>query len=258
MTLHTAPDRVAIVSGGTTGIGLAIVGALRTAGMKVALFSSSPQKVAAADAALRAIDGPDFHAAAVDIEDGAAVAAFHATVEAQLGAVGTLVCNAGISPKRDGLRIPLHHTGRAEWDATMAVNLTGAFNCVHAALPAMMAGGYGRIVLIGSIASRTRPKLAGAAYVASKAALSGLMRAIVGEYSHHGITCNIVAPGNIVTEMVAGLGPDRLAELATHVPVGRLGMPEDIAAVVEMLCRPAAGFVNGAVIDVNGGEFVSV
>ncbi len=169
-----------------------------------------------------------------------------------------MVCNAGISPKRDGKRIPLHETTRAQWESTLAVNLDGAFNCARACLPSMMSRRYGRIVLVGSIASRATPKLAGAPYVASKAALSGLMRSIVSEYSAYGITCNIVAPGNVVTDMVAALSAEQLAAIAARVPVGRLGKPEDIALIIEMLCRPSAGFVNGAVIDVNGGEFVAV
>jgi len=248
----------AIVSGGSTGIGLATVRALRAAGMKVGFFSSSTAKVEAALAALAAEQGPAVHAAVVDVSDGAAVEAFHVEVEAKLGAVDAVVCNAGMSPKREGKRIPLHETTSAEWRDTLAVNLDGAFNCARACLPSMMARRHGRIVLVGSIAARTTPKLAGAPYVASKSALSGLMRSIIGEYSAHGITCNIVAPGNIVTDMVAGLNADRLAEIAARVPVGRLGQPEDVALIIEMLCRPSAGFINGAVIDVNGGEFVAV
>jgi 3-oxoacyl-[acyl-carrier protein] reductase len=248
----------AIVSGGSTGIGLATVRALRTAGMKVGLFSSSASKVEAALASLNAEKGADVHAAVVDVADDAAVSAFHADVEAKLGAVSTLICSAGISPKRDGKRIPLHETTRSQWASTLAVNLDGAFNCARACLPSMMAQRYGRIVLVSSIASRTLPKLAGAPYVASKSALSGLMRSIISEYSGHGITCNVVAPGNVVTDMVAVLSADQLAAIAARVPVGRLGKPEEIALVVEMLCRPSAGFVNGAVIDVNGGEFVAI
>lgn len=248
----------AIVSGGSTGIGLATVRALRAAGMKVGFFSSSASKVEAALAALSKEHGPDVYAAVVDVSDDAAVGAFHADVETKLGAVDSLVCNAGISPKRDGKRIPLHETTRSEWHDTLAVNLDGAFNCARACLPSMMARRYGRIVLVGSIASRTTPKLAGAPYVAAKSALSGLMRSLISEYSVHGITCNIVAPGNVVTDMVASLSADRLAEIAARVPVGRLGQPEDIALIIEMLCRPGAGFINGAVIDVNGGEFVAV
>jgi 3-oxoacyl-[acyl-carrier protein] reductase len=251
-------SQVAIVSGGSTGIGLATVRALRAAGFKVGFFSSSAPKVEAAVAAIASEPGPDSHGAVVDVTDDAAVSAFHTDVETKLGAVGALVCNAGISPKRDGKRIPLHETTREQWESTLSVNLAGAFNCARACLPSMMSQRYGRIVLVGSIAARATPKLAGAPYVASKSALSGLMRSVISEYSAYGITCNIVAPGNVVTDMVAALSTDQLAQLAARVPVGRLGKPEDIALVIEMLCRPTAGFVNGAVVDVNGGEFVAV
>lgn len=255
---ESSSNQVAIVSGGSTGIGLATVRALRAAGMKVGLFSSSAHKVEAAVTTLRSEPGPDIHADVVDIGDYEAVAAFHADVAAQLGAVSALVCNAGVSPKRDGKRIPLHETTSQEWDAVISVNCTGAFNCARASLPSMMARRYGRIVLVGSVAARATPKLAGAAYVASKSALSGLMRSLISEYSCYGVTCNVVAPGNVVTDMVASLSADQLAKIATRVPAGRLGTPEDIALIIEMLCRPGAGFVNGAVIDVNGGEFVAV
>lgn len=258
MNKEASLSQVALVTGGTTGIGLATVRALRGAGMNVGLFSSSTQKVEAALAVLGNEPGPEFYGATVDTSDTEAVAAFHADVERILGQVGTLICNAGVSSKRNGERIPLHETTRDEWETAMSVNLTGAFNCVRTSLPSMIRNQYGRIVLVGSIATRTTPKIAGAAYVASKSALSGLMRSLVGEYSRHGITCNLVAPGNVVTEMVAYLNQDQLAALAERVPVGRLGTPDDIAMVIDMLCRPSAGFVNGAIIDVNGGEFVAV
>lgn len=258
MSNEVETSRVAIVSGGSTGIGLAVVRALRAAGMKVAFFSSSAPKVQAALHTLASESGPDIHADVLDVCDAAGVAQFHADVEAKLGAVSTLVCSAGVSPKRDGQRIPLHETTPKEWDMALSVNASGAFNCIRASLPSMMSRHFGRIVLVGSIASRSTPKVAGAAYVASKAALSGLMRSVVSEYAYHGITCNVVAPGNILTDMVAVLTADRLAQIAARVPAGRLGTPEDVALIIELLCRPAAGFVNGAVIDVNGGEFVAV
>lgn len=248
----------AIVSGGSTGIGFASVRALRRAGMSVGFFSSSSAKVHAAREALEAEEGPPIFADTVDIRDQAAVASFHSEAERQLGAIGALVCNAGISGMREGARIPLHETTLEEWDEVLSTNTTGAFNCARACLPRMTAQGYGRIVLVGSIAARATPKLVGSAYVTSKAALTGLMRAIIREYGDRGITCNLVAPGSILTDIVTYMTPEHLEQVAARIPARRLGTPDDIAFMIETLCRPSASFCNGAVIDINGGEYIAV
>jgi 3-oxoacyl-[acyl-carrier protein] reductase len=114
---------------------------------------------------------------------------------------------------------------------------------------------HGRIVLIGSLAARTVPKIAGASYVAAKSALVGLARSILSEYSPHGITLNTICPGRIISEMSGP--PDTPGNRAalTRIPIGRVGEPQDIARVVEFPVRPESDFINGAIIDVNGGEF---
>lgn len=257
MTPQPSPD-VAVVAGGTTGIGLATVRVLRAAGRQVALFSSSPAKVQAAADALAREDGPAFHAAAADVQDGGAVADLLQEIRGRLGPPTTLVYCAGLSPKRNGLRIPLHETPTEEWQRTFDVNLTGAFHAIRCVLPDMIEARLGRIVLVGSMGARALPRLAGSPYVAAKAAMAGLMRSVIGEYGAHGVTCNIVAPGNVLTDMVRHLPMDRLAELTARVPCGRLGQAEDVAPVIELLCRRDSGFISGAIIDVNGGEFIAL
>lgn len=251
-----AAPRVAVVSGGSTGIGLAVVEALLAESYRVAFFSHQADRVDAARRAL-AIQFPraELLADVADLRDAAAIRAFFARVADRWGAIDALACNAGISPKRPGGRVPVADVDRAEWDDVLAVNLTGALLCCQSALPGMAARRSGRIVLIGSVAGRTLPRIAGAAYTVSKAGLVGLARSIVSEYARHGITANTVCPGRIVTEMTGA--PDSPANRAAleRIPIGRLGEPRDVARAVAFLLRPESDFINGAVLDVNGGEF---
>jgi 3-oxoacyl-[acyl-carrier protein] reductase len=115
---------------------------------------------------------------------------------------------------------------------------------------------HGRIVLVGSLAARTLPRIAGAAYVASKSGLAGLARCLVSEYSRYGVTANTVCPGRILSEMTGPAASPTNQAALDRIPVGRLGQPKDVARVVEFLVRPDSDFINGAIVDVNGGEFV--
>jgi 3-oxoacyl-[acyl-carrier protein] reductase len=250
----TAP--VAVLSGGSSGIGLAAVRALLGEGYRVAFFSQQADRVAEAERLL-ARDAPAerLHGGEVDLRDADAVRAFFAAVTQRWQAPAALVCNAGFSPKRpEGGRTPLAEIALAEWHDVLAVNLTGALLCCQSVLPAMVAQGFGRIVLIGSVAGRGMPRIAGASYVASKSALAGLARSIVSEYSRHGITANTVCPGRVLTEMAGAADSPANRDALARIPAGRLGEPGDVARVVAFLLRPDSGFVNGAVIDVNGGE----
>lgn len=252
----TAAGRVAVVTGGSSGIGLATVEALLAEGWRVALFSHQRDRVADAEAALRTrFPGCGLVADAVDLRDDGAVGAFFDRVAAEWGAADALVCNAGVSPKGpSGARTPLADIDPAEWADVLDVNLTGALRCCRAALPGMVARGSGRVVLIGSVAGRGLPRVAGGAYVASKAALAALARSIVADYSRHGVTANTVCPGRILSPMTGTADSPANRAALERIPIGRLGTPEDVARVVAFLLRPGSDFVNGAVIDVNGGE----
>ncbi len=247
---------VAVVSGGSSGIGLATVEALLAAGWRVGFFSQQADRIESARRELATrFPEPSIHAAVVDLRDESGVRGFFDTIGSRWGPVGALVCNAGYSPKGPAGRMPLAEIPLAEWEDVVRVNLTGALVCCQAVLPQMIGTGHGRIVLVGSLAARTLPRIAGASYVASKSALAGLARSIVSEYSKNGITANTVCPGRILSEMAGSAdSPTNLAALE-RIPIGRLGRPVDVARIVEFLVRPESDFINGAIFDVNGGEF---
>lgn len=252
-----SPSPVAVVTGGTSGIGLAIARRLLRARYRVAVFSQRAESVAAASELLtRESAESRVFARTVDLAVPAEIEGFFKELAGVWGSPEVLVCNAGISPKGPDGAVPFNAISLSEWNAVLSVNLTGAMLCCQAAGPAMMSRGYGRIILIGSVAARKRPNFAGAGYVASKAALSGLAKALVATYAASGITANLVAPGQIVTNMTGA--PDSQANAAAlrSIPAGRLGKPDDVAAVVAFLASQDAGFINGAIVDVNGGEFV--
>ncbi|MBZ9761751.1 3-oxoacyl-ACP reductase FabG [Mesorhizobium sp. CA8] len=247
---------VAVITGASSGIGLASADALLRAGYRVAFFSHQPDRVEAAARTLAGSYGRErIRSAVVDLRDPEAVRRFFGDLVAHWPAPSVLVCNAGFSPKRNGGRIPIEEIDLAEWHEVLAINLTGALVCCQCVLPAMAERRYGRIVFIGSLAGRTMPRIAGAAYTASKSALAGLARSIVSEYSGFGITANTITPGRIVTDMTGPTDSLVNKESLARIPIGRLGRPEDIARAVAFLVAPDADFLNGAVIDINGGEF---
>lgn len=249
--------RVVAITGGATGIGLATALRLLAGGWRVGVFSERKDSVSDAYNRLRERGEPSrFHAAVVDIRDAWAVRSFFADVAERLGSVSALVSNAAyVPPKGPHGRIMFADVTAAEWDQVLATNLTGAMISCQCVLPAMVKARHGRIVIIGSVAGRARSTVAGVSYMASKAALVGVARSIVGEYSQHGITANTICPGRVVTGLT---GPaDTPANIAAVglIPAGRLGQPDEIARVAEFLIQQDAGFINGAIIDVNGGEF---
>jgi 3-oxoacyl-[acyl-carrier protein] reductase len=254
--MSVAADEIAVVSGGSSGIGLAVTEHLLERGCRVAFFGQSAENIAAATKALaRRFDESRILGRTADLLEDDDVEAFFDDVRTTWGAPTILICNAGISPKAPNGRVPLAGIDLREWDDVLRINLTGALLCLQNTLDGMSKARHGRIVLIGSVAARTLPRIAGAAYVASKSGLAGLARSVVSEYSAHGITANVVVPGRILTDMTGDARTPANRAALERIPAGRLGLPVDIARVVAFLVERNSGFINGAVIDVNGGEF---
>ncbi|HEX8578182.1 MAG TPA: acetoacetyl-CoA reductase [Allosphingosinicella sp.] len=235
--------RVAIVTGGTRGIGEAISVALRDAGMTVAAnYAGNEEK------ARQFTERTGIKAFKWDVSDYDACIAGCAQVEAELGPVDVLVNNAGIT--RDGT---MKRMTRQAWDEVIDVNLGGCFNMAKAVFEGMQGRGYGRIVNIGSINGQAG-QYGQVNYAAAKSGIHGFTKALAQEGARAGVTVNAIAPGYIDTEMVAAVPADVLAKIVARVPVGRLGKAEEIARGVLFLCGEDAGFVTGSTLSINGGQ----
>ena len=236
--------KVAIVTGGSRGIGAEIAAELARAGAAVAVVGRGQES---AEAAARALPGSGHGGFACDVADAAAVAQLMADVEARLGPPYALVNNAGVTA--DNLLLRLKDE---DWDRVLDTNLRGAFNTTRAAAKGMMRRREGRIVNITSVVGLTGNK-GQANYAASKAGLIGLTKSVAQELASRNILCNAVAPGYIDTEMTAELPEAVQEELASRIPLGRLGSAADVAPVVRFLAGPGAAYITGQVLVVDGG-----
>ena len=239
--------KVALVTGGSGGIGAAICERLAQAGAKVATNYRNREKAERWQAEVReqGLEIPIYQA---DVSDYAASAAFVAEVEAELGPVAILVNNAGIT--KDGMFKKME---RAQWDAVMAVNLGGLFNMTRQVVAGMSGRGWGRIVNISSINGQ-KGQLGQTNYAAAKAGMHGFTMSLAQEVAGKGVTVNTVSPGYIATDMVMAV-PEAIRErIIAGIPVKRLGRPEEIAAMVAFLCSEEAAFATGADFSVNGGQ----
>ena len=235
--------RVAIVTGGTRGIGEAISLALQEAGVTVAANYAGNAEKANAFTARTGIKSY-----AWDVGDFDACAASVAQIEAELGPVDIVVNNAGIT--RDGTILKMT---RDMWEDVIRVNLGGCFNMAHATFPGMRNRKWGRIVNIGSINGQAG-QYGQVNYAAAKSGIHGFTKALAQEGARAGVTVNAIAPGYIDTDMVAAVPPEVLEKIVAKIPVGRLGQASEIARGVTFLCSEEGGFVTGSTLSINGGQ----
>lgn len=241
-------NRVAIVTGAARGIGKAIATRLATEGASVLIADVDAKAAELAAKDLEAA-GRKVMASAVDVSDPAQAAAMVRLALQSFNRIDILVNSAGIV----GEVIPVLETPEAEWHRVMGVNLHGVFYCSRAVLPAMLSQKYGRIVSLASVAGK-EGNANMAAYSVSKAGVICLMKSLAKEVARDGITVNCVTPALTDTDMARSFSPEQKALLASKVPMGRLALPEEIAAVVAFLASDDASFVTGAVYDASGGR----
>ena len=235
---------VAIVTGGSRGIGLAIAQELGHAGAKVSVVGRNRE---AAESAATSLEGAGHEGYGCDVSDAESTKAVVAKVEEDLGPVDILVNNAGIT--RDNIFIRMKEE---EWDEVLAVNLKGAFNMTRAVARGMMRRRSGVILNITSVVGIVG-NAGQANYAASKAGLIGFTKSIAKELAPRGIRCNAIAPGFITTDMTAAFPESMVEELQSHIPLGRFGDPGDVGGLVRFLAGPAARYITGQVVAVDGG-----
>lgn len=236
-------ERVAIVTGGTRGIGAAISVALKEAGQRVvANYAHDDQK------AERFYGETGIAVKKWDVSELAACASSVSEVAEEFGPVDIVVNNAGIT--RDGT---MRKMTRDLWDQVLDTNLGGCFNMSKAVWDSMLARGFGRIVNIGSINGQAG-QYGQVNYAAAKSGIHGFTKALAQEGAAKGITVNAIAPGYIDTEMVSAVPPPVLAKIVARIPVGRLGQAQEIARGVVFLVADDAGFITGSTLSINGGQ----
>ena len=242
--------KIALVTGGSRGIGRAIAMKLAQDGCDVAILYAGRREAADETVALLEQAGSRALAIQCNVADDAAAEAAVKEVEAQLGPIAVLVNNAGIV--RDGLAMRM---SSEDFRAVLDVNLTGAFHMIRACLPLFIRRRAGSIVNITSV-SGMMGNPGQANYASSKAGLIGLTKTIAREVASRGITVNAVAPGFIQTDMTAGMNEAALQKGLSAVPMGRIGKPEDVANAVSFLASDAASYITGCVLKVDGGMYI--
>jgi 3-oxoacyl-[acyl-carrier protein] reductase len=248
--MFSLKDKVALVTGASQGIGRGTALALSEAGAKVAIAARNEEKLAALVQEIASRGGEAF-AVKMDVAEADQVKAGFKAVLEKFGKLDILVNNAAIT--RDGLAMRMK---LEDWDAVIRTNLTGAQLCIQQVLPVMMKARAGRIINISSVVAQSG-NAGQANYVAAKAGLIGLTKAIAIEISSRNITVNAVAPGFIATPMTDVLSDKVKEELKTRIPLGRMGTGRDVAAAIVFLASDEAAYITGHVLDVNGGMYLA-
>ena len=241
-----AQGRVALVTGGTRGIGAAISKRLKDKGYRVAANYGGNDEAASAFKAETGIPVFKF-----DVGDLASCEAGIKAIEAELGPVEVLVNNAGIT--RDGA---FHKMTFEKWQAVIKTNLDSAFTVTRPVIEGMRNRGFGRIILISSINGQ-KGQIGQANYSAAKAGVIGFAKALAQESAAKGITVNVIAPGYIATDMVMAVPEDVRNKIISTIPVGRLGEAEEIARAVEYLAAEDSGFITGSTLTINGAQYIA-
>jgi NAD(P)-dependent dehydrogenase (short-subunit alcohol dehydrogenase family) len=249
-------ERVALVTGGAGGIGRAVAERLAKNGISLVLADLNGQAAAAAASEVSSLGGPSV-SYQLDVSDESSVANLYEQIERRFGRLDILVNNAGIS----GLRIPVEKMPLSTWEETLRVNLTGTFLMCRGGIPLMKKHKWGRIINISSHAARSRTGTGKAQYAAAKTGMNGFARVLAEEVGLDGITVNSVCPSRTMTPLTeataaAAGNTEYFQQGAALTVLGRLAQPLDTAAAVAFFCSEEAGFITGAIIDVNGGAFM--
>jgi 3-oxoacyl-[acyl-carrier protein] reductase len=242
--------QVAVVTGGSRGIGRAIAAALARAGAAVVVNYRENEAAAAETVRAIAAAGGIAEPVCFDVGDVGAVRAGLQGVVDRRGQLDILVNNAGFSVDTLLLRLK-----EEDWERVLRTNLTGVFHCTKAAVRAMVRGRYGRIVNLTSVVAEMG-NAGQAAYAAAKAGVIGFTKSMARELASRGITVNAVAPGFVETDMTAGLSDEQKMFYTNVIPAGRIATPDEVAAAVTFLASPAAGYITGHVLHVNGGLYM--
>ena len=237
-------ERVALVTGGSRGIGAAISIALKSAGYRVAATYAGNDEAASKFSSETGINTYKWNVANYEESTEGLN-----QVQAELGPIDTVIANAGIT--RDA---PFHKMTPEQWNQVVDTNLTGVFNTVHPLWPAMREQKFGRVIVISSINGQ-KGQFAQVNYAATKAGDLGIVKSLAQEGARNGITANAICPGYIATDMVMAMPEKAIEATISQIPTGRLGEPEEIARCVVFLASKDAGFINGSTISANGAQF---
>ena len=246
-------NKVAIVTGGGSGIGAATARKMAQEGAKIVLADVHPGNLAKMDEELKAAKYSCLPLQ-VDVSDEANVQEMVERARDYFGGIDLLVNNAGISPKHAGKKQTLWEMSVAEWDKVMAVNIRGAFLCSRYVVPEMIKRGGGAIVNVSSQAAKAGSVITGGHYVISKAGVVGLTKILARETAEYGIRVNAVAPGRIDTPMIWDVPPEVNEQVRKNIPLRRLGTPEEVAEGILFLLSASSSFITGFVMDINGGS----